>query len=229
MGRLVHADVPHAPSTPRVLEPLFLLSNASLFALHAPSMWSARVAFAESIEPLVEAARTRPLVWLSWHRYNFAATAALRALPAAIRPTLVMHDGVASRALTHEASAWLGFETFVFRRRSDVAPRAQLIDYMRRSGRSIVNLPDSGGPYGIMKPGILEVARACDALVVPFVVDAHPALALGRTLRHVVPLPFARVTLRRTPPLADATVDDCQRALDALEATGSSRRAPAPG
>ncbi|MGZ3429836.1 MAG: hypothetical protein ACXVCV_24465, partial [Polyangia bacterium] len=117
----------------------------------------------------------------------------------------------------------------VFRRRSDVAPRAQLIDYMRRSGRSIVNLPDSGGPYGIMKPGILEVARACDALVVPFVVDAHPALALGRTLRHVVPLPFARVTLRRTAPLADATVDDCQRALDALEATGSSRRAPAPG
>jgi lysophospholipid acyltransferase (LPLAT)-like uncharacterized protein len=140
-----------------------------------------------------------------------------------------MHDGVASRALTHEASAWLGFETFVFRRRSEVAPRAQLVDYVRQSGRSIVNLPDSGGPYGVMKPGILEVARACDALIVPFVVDARPALSLGRTLRHVVPLPFARVTLRRTAPLAGATVDDCQRALDALVATEWSRRAPAPG
>jgi lysophospholipid acyltransferase (LPLAT)-like uncharacterized protein len=227
MGRLVHADVPYAPSTPRALEPLFVLSNASLFALHAPSMWSARVGFAEPLAPLLEAARARPLVWLSWHRYNFAATAALRALPPEIRPTLVMHDGVASRALTHEASAWLGFETFVFRRRSEVAPRAQLVDYVRQSGRSIVNLPDSGGPYGVMKPGILEVARACDALIVPFVVDARPALSLGRTLRHVVPLPFARVTLRRTAPLAGATVDDCQRALDAL--TESSRRAPAPG
>jgi lysophospholipid acyltransferase (LPLAT)-like uncharacterized protein len=181
-------------------------------------MWSARVGFAAPLAPLVEAARARPLVWLTWHRFNFAATAALRALPAALRPTLVMHDGLASRALTHEASAWLGFETFVFRRRSAVSARAQLVDYVRSSGRSIVNLPDSGGPYGVMKPGILEVARACDALVVPFVVDARPSLTLGARLRHVVPLPWARVTLRHAAPIAAAaaSVDACQRALDAL-------------
>lgn len=216
MGRLVHADVAHARATPRALEPLFWLSNASLFALHAPAMLSARVEFATPLGPLVDAARGRALVWLTWHRFNFAATAALRALPQTLRPTLVMHDGVASRALTHEASAWLGFETFVFRRRSAVSARAQLVDYVRASGRSIVNLPDSGGPYGVMKPGILEVARACDALVVPFVVDARPALTVGRALRHVVPLPFARVTLRYAPPrdAAELTVDDCQRALD---------------
>jgi lysophospholipid acyltransferase (LPLAT)-like uncharacterized protein len=218
MGRLVHADVAHAPATPRALEPLFWLSNASLFALHAPAMLSARVVLPTSLAGLVDAARARPLVWVTWHRFNFAATAALRALPAALRPTLVMHDGVASRALTHEASAWLGFETFVFRRRSSVPARAQLIDYVRGSRRSIVNLPDSGGPYGVMKPGILEVARACDALVVPFVVDAHPALTVGRVLRQVVPLPFARVALRHSDPRAAAelSIDDCQRALDEL-------------
>lgn len=217
-GRVVHARVAHARVTPRALEPLFWLSNASLFALHAPAMWSARVAFATEIAPLVDAARVRPLVWVTWHRFNFAATAALRALPGELRPTLVMHDGVASRALTHEASAWLGFETFVFRRRSEVPARAQLVDYVRESRRSIVNLPDSGGPYGVMKPGILEVARACDALVVPFVVDAQPSLTVGRALRHVVPLPFARVTLRYAAPraAADTSVDDCQRALDGL-------------
>ena len=228
MGRLVHAEVEHAAATPRALEPLFVLSNASLFALHAPALWSARVAFAQPIAPLADAARTRPLVWLAWHRYNFAATAALRALPAALRPTLVMHDGLASRALTHEASAWLGFETFVFRRRSPVSPRAQLVDYMRATGRSIVNLPDSGGPYGVMKPGILEVARACDAWVVPFAVAARPSLTLGRTLRHVVPLPFARVVLARGEPIAaaDATVEDCQRALDALARECSCPSAP---
>ncbi|HEX9100926.1 MAG TPA: hypothetical protein VF997_01915, partial [Polyangia bacterium] len=214
MGRLVHAEVAHTAATPRALEPLFVLSNASLFALHAPAMLSARVVFAEPLAPLVEAARVRPLVWLAWHRFNFAATAALRALPEALRPTLVMHDGLASRALTHEASAWLGFETFVFRRRSTVSPRAQLVDYVRATGRSIVNLPDSGGPYGVMKPGILEVARACGALVVPFAVAARPSLTVGRRLRHVVPLPFARVTLRRGEPLAadDAGVAECQRA-----------------
>lgn len=230
MGRLVHAEVAHAAATPRVLEPLFVLANASVFALHAPALLSARVAFAEPLAPLVEAARARPLVWIAWHRFNFAATAALRALPAALRPTLVMHDGVASRALTHEASAWLGFETFVFRRRSPVSPRAQLVDYVRATGRSIVNLPDSGGPYGVMKPGILEVARACAALVVPFTVDARPSLTVGPRLRHVVPLPFARVVLRRGEPLdaARVTVEECQRALDAL-ATGCPDRAAASG
>ena len=223
---LIHADVPHARATPRVLEPLFLLSNASVFALHAPALLSARVRL-EGVAPLER--ETRPLVFLSWHRFNFAATAALRALPPRIRPTLVMHDGVASRAITHESSAWLGFDTFVFRRRSPVSPRQQIIDYVRATGRSIVNLPDSGGPYGVMKPGILEVARACDARIVPFAVAAHPSLTLGRTLRHVVPLPFARVTLCCGAPLdAGATVDECQRAIDRL-VTECSDRAPARG
>ena len=222
---VIHANVPYERATPRALEPLFVLSNASVFALHAPAMLSARVVL-EGVDAL--AAATRPLVFVTWHRFNFAATAALRALPPRLRPTLVMHDGAASRALTHEASAWLGFETFVFHRRSTVPARAQLIDYVRATGRSIVNLPDSGGPYGVMKPGILEVARACDALVVPFAVAAQPALTLGRTLRHVVPLPFARVTLRCAAPLHDPTVDECQRAIDRV-VTECSDRAPAPG
>ena len=69
-----------------------------------------------------------------------------------------------------------------------------------------------------MKPGILEVARACDAGVEPFPIDARPSLKLGRTLRQVVPLPFARITLRHAPPVAAATTqaEDCQRSLDAL-------------
>ena len=217
-GRLVHADVPHARSYPRALEPLCLASNAAVFALNAPAALSARIRFAEPLGPLEALARRRPLVWLTWHRFNFAATPAMRALPPALRPTLVMHDGLASRALTHEASVWLGFHTFVFRRRSPVSPRTQLVDYVRATGRPLLNLPDSGGPYGRMKPGILEVAAACDALLVPFVVDVRPSLSLGRRLRHVIPLPFATITLRRAAPLdaPSATVADCEQALASL-------------
>src|SRR5689334_16950717 len=103
-----------------------------------------------SPSPAVPArARTEgPIAYVAWHRYNFASTHALAQLPGPLRPTLVMHDGLASRALTHEASAWFGFETFVFRRRSPVPPRAQIVDYVRASGRSIAILPDAGGPYG---------------------------------------------------------------------------------
>jgi hypothetical protein len=57
MGRVIHADVPHTRSTPRALDPLFVLANASVFALHAPALLSARVGFAESLQPLVEAAQ----------------------------------------------------------------------------------------------------------------------------------------------------------------------------
>jgi hypothetical protein len=64
---------------------------------------------------------------------------------------------------------------------------------------------------------------------VPFAVAAHPSLTLGRTLRHVVPLPFARVTLCCGAPLdAGATVDECQRAIDE-RIRECSDRAPARG
>jgi lysophospholipid acyltransferase (LPLAT)-like uncharacterized protein len=105
----------------------------------------------------------------------------------------------------------------MFRRRSPVSARAQIIDYVRRTGRPILNLPDSGGPYGVVKPGILEVARACDAWLVPFVVDARPAAVLGATLAHVIPLPYCRIDVRRGELLdGRASALDCQRALDAL-------------
>ncbi len=42
-------------------------------------------------------------------------------------------------------------------------------------------------------------------------------MTVGRKLRHVLPVPFARVDVRRGPALdRNATRDDCQAALDAL-------------
>jgi lysophospholipid acyltransferase (LPLAT)-like uncharacterized protein len=111
----------------------------------------------------------------------------------------------------------MGFDAFVFRRRSSVPPREQIAHYVRTTGRSILNLPDSGGPYGVVKPGILEVARACNARIVPFVVDPQRALSVGKTLKHLIPVPYSRIDVRRGAALdGSATVEDCQRALDAL-------------
>ncbi len=89
---------------------------------------------------------------------------------------------------------------------------------MRGSGRHIFNLPDSGGPYGRMKPGIVEVAKACDAILQPVGIHARRTLTFGRTLRHVVPLPFCSLEAVAGRPLdaRDATVEACQSALDAL-------------
>lgn len=196
-----------------MLEPLLLGSNAALYAFFRSIEPTLRVSFRE---PFVERT-TRPVIYLTWHRSNYVATAMFRDIAREDRPTLIAHDGIASRAFSHRAPAWLGFEVFAFRRRGAGSPREQITDYVRRTRRPILNLPDSGGPYGKMKPGILEVARACDAVVVPFRVSASRSVTIGTTLQHVLPMPGARITARRGAALdGHATVDECQRALDAL-------------
>lgn len=205
------------PRTMRWLDPLLLGSNAAVFAVVKLATATTKVVFAGPFVPTAAERRGRPLVYVTWHRFNYVATPIFLSLPPEERPTLIMHDGLASRALTHRSSAWAGFETFAYRRRSRVSPREQIIAYVRSTGRPILNLPDSGGPYGVVKPGILEIARACDALLVPFHVTATSSITVGKKLRHVMPLPFGRIEVRRGTLLdADATVDDCQRALDAL-------------
>lgn len=220
-GRIVYADVPHsAPRLQRAARPLCWLGNAAVFGVVGAAARTSRITWEPSREVPAATRTGGPLVFLTWHRFNFASTPALSLLPEASRPTLVMHDGLASRALTHDASRWFGFETFVFRRRSPVSPRAQIAAYVRASGRSVVVLPDSGGPYGRVKPGMMEVAAQCGAWMQPFVVRARGAMVVGRAARHVVPLPGARLVMRWGEPLPPgATAEQCQQAMDALSAT----------
>jgi lysophospholipid acyltransferase (LPLAT)-like uncharacterized protein len=195
----------------RALDALLAPSNAAVFAVNYVAARTARVRFTRPAEQLPLCA-----VYFAWHRYNYAVTPALVRLPPALRPTLVMHDGLASRALTHASSEWLGFERFAFARRSGASPTQQIADYVRRTGRSIFLLPDSGGPYGVVKPGIARIARACDVPAVPVRVRCDRKIVVGRTLRHVLPLPTATIEVDFGDPIApgDVTVEACQRALE---------------
>jgi hypothetical protein len=218
-GSIVYAEVPHRPyGWPLATWPLCFAGNAAIFALVGAAVATARVRWEPSADVPALAHTSGPVVFLSWHRTNYASTPALRRLPEGVRPTLVMHDGLASRALTHQSSAWLGFETFVYRRRSPVSPREQIATYVRESGCSVVVLPDAGGPYGRVKPGMLRVAAQCGAWLQPFGVRVRGAVVVGGPLRHVVPLPGASIRLRWGEPLAPGTtVEQCQAAMDALD------------
>lgn len=216
-GRRVFADVPHTPDPTRWADPLLLASNLTLYALARVVAPTSKVTFREPFVTPDEIASGRPRIYITWHRMNYLSMAAFETLPPDQRPTIVVHDGIASRAFSHQSSVWLGYEVFVFRRRSPVSPREQIARYMRESGRSILNLPDSGGPYGRMKPGILEVARAANALIVPFVVLSKPNVTVGKTLKHALPLPFSTFECRRAAALDSTTsVEECQSALDTL-------------
>jgi lysophospholipid acyltransferase (LPLAT)-like uncharacterized protein len=191
--------------------PLLLASNAAIYALNLPAVRFSRVRFASPPEAL-----PRPAILFAWHRFNYAVTPALAHMPPSIRPTLVMHDGLASRALTHESSEWLGFERFAFARRAAASPRDQIAEYVRTTSRSIFLLPDAGGPYGKVKPGIVAIARACGVPVVPVRVRCDRAIVVGRRLRHVVPLPGATIDVDFGEPIPPDFIDTgrCQAALD---------------
>lgn len=211
---------PRGPGWQRLATPLWLLSNGAVYLACAAAQRLVRIEPGD--EPAVQAARAQaggPVLYIAWHRYNYVLAQLMLRWPEPLRPTLIMHDGLASRALTHESSAWLGFTTFVFTRRGRRPPRQQIRDYITRTGASILLLPDAGGPYGVVKPGIVELAAACAAPVQPLGVRCQGTLRLGRTLRHELPRPGCRLTLRAGPllPAAVVTRERCQAELEALE------------
>jgi lysophospholipid acyltransferase (LPLAT)-like uncharacterized protein len=57
------------------------------------------------------------------------------------------------------------------------------------------------GPAGIVKPGVIRMARATGAVIVPFYVSAQRRWIFNSWDRFLVPKPFSRVTLRFEQPL----------------------------
>jgi len=205
---------PHDTAGQRLTRPAFWLTNALFLSALSPVFLTARVRWRER----PSFSDDRPALWFCWHRYGWVAYFVFGALPEGLRPTAVAHDGLLSR-LNHIAGAWLGYPTLIFSRRAEAAPRHQIIDFVRREGGHLMLLPDSGGPYGVVKPGIVEIARELDARLQPFAIRTRGAIRVGRVQRHVCALPFAALDVVCGPPIdgRTATVAVCQRALENLE------------
>ncbi len=204
---------PHETRTQRLTRPAFALSNAAFCAALLPVALSARARWTAQPAPPSAA----PIIYYCFHRYAWVSYFIFSALPKELRPTAIAHDGLASR-LNHSAGAWLGYPTFVFSRRASTSPREQIIAHAQRTGCHLMLLPDSGGPYGQLKPGILEIAQRLGAWLQPFAVPSTPALTVGASQRHVVPLPFSRLEVHLGPMLPPtSSLADLQQALETLE------------
>lgn len=194
--------------------PLWLLTNALFAALQYPAFRTARV----SIHPPGVRSGRRVRIYYTWHGLSWVSHVAFRAVPRTERPVSIAHDGPASR-LNQRASVWYGFDMLVFARHMGVTGRDQIVEFLRVERRGVMIFPDSGGPYGILKPGMLEIARRAQAELVPFVVHTRGAPSVGRRMRHRVPLPFCRVELEFGEALLpeSTTLDACARALEHLD------------
>ena len=206
----------------RLFAPLILLANVVVAALAYPGVATARVRWAPDLDALLSLleSRTRPVIFYSWHAYELPVLCAIFDLPREVTPTGIGHDGLLSRGL-QQATAWLGVPVWVYRRRSPVRPGQQLADFINEASEPpIVGLfTDAGGPYGEAKGGLLRVARATNALLVPLAVHIRPAPLIRRRFPYLFPLPFGRVTAHFGSPLdgATASTEEIRGALDEVD------------
>ena len=93
---------------------------------------------------------------------------------------------------------------------------------MNQSSASI--LPDAGGPYGAVKPGVIEIATGTGATVTPLAVHCKGTVELGRQLQHELPWPGCTLKLQAGAPIPASEVNlaRCKASLDEL----SSRASP---
>ncbi len=148
---------------------------------------------------------TREQVVLAfWHEYNLGLFVAARArrgdLPHASFTTDTARGTVIQTIF--ESLAQRPGQIVVLRlpdetdREAGRALARQLGD-LGAAGSSLVVTPDGPwGPYRVVKPGILLVARQSGLPILPVAVAAHPALRLARRWdRQLLPLPFSRLRL----------------------------------
>jgi hypothetical protein len=225
-----YSPAPHATRWHRsVLQPLTYLMNVAVAAWTYPSWRTARVQWMPDIGALHSLLRDRPgpVICYGWHEYELLTFCAFKGWPAELMPTGIGHDGFLSRAL-HRPSTWFGFPVWVYRRESPVRPKQQLIDFLMATPQIIGLIADAGGPDRRIKPAMVEVARATNALLVPMTVAAQRVVTVRWPKRYSLPLPFATLVAHYGEPIAGgaATVMECQAALNRLEQRGRSSRGP---
>ena len=222
-GRISFAAVPfeEPPWYRSLLAPLIVASNALLVLWIYPCWKTASIRWSPSLDALTALVRdtNRPLIFYSWHAYEPLILCALRDFPAELQPTGIGHDGVLSRML-QRATAWFGYRVWVYRRKSPVRPRQQIIEMINERRCNVGLFADAGGPYGKVKPGLAEIAQATESWLVPVVVRGRPILRLKWPWRYSFPLPLCNLVAQHGEPIdgRDASVERCQEALEATEA-----------
>jgi lysophospholipid acyltransferase (LPLAT)-like uncharacterized protein len=140
----------------------------------------------------------KPLVAATWHRGLLIAAYCWRNRGIVV-PISQSRDGdLASSVLSH-----LGFAASP-RGSSSRGATGLLRNLIRqaRAGQPVGFLPDGPrGPARTAKPGVIGLARASGAPLVPIGISASPSKQFGSWDRALLPLPFARVACSYGEPI----------------------------
>ncbi|MBN2686835.1 MAG: lysophospholipid acyltransferase family protein [Deltaproteobacteria bacterium] len=72
----------------------------------------------------------------------------------------------------------------------------EMIERLKETGLAAHILDGPRGPAGIVKPGVIYLANAAGAVIVPFYASARSAWYFNSWDRFMLPKPFTRVTIR---------------------------------
>lgn len=212
------------PRRRRLARPVTFASNAGLALLAYPCWRTAHIRWNVPPDRLLELMKTseRPLLYYSWRAYELPTFLAFRDVSRQLRPTGIGHDGLLS-FLLQRVTSWAGYRVWLYRRFSPIRPTDQIVELVKNRRRNIGVFPDAGGPDGRVKPGLTAIARATNALVVPILARGEPSVTVKWPRRYSFPLPFCSVVVYTGDPLdgTTATADECQAALEELEAVAS--------
>ena len=140
-----------------------------------------------------------PVVGALWHNVMFLGLGLFRDRKVVLAASPSRAGDRSSTLLRH-----LGYGAPV-RGSTSRAPVAALAGMIRaaRGGASVGVTVDGGhGPAGMVRPGVLAVARASGHPIIPFGLAARPCLRVRSSWETViVPLPFARVAVVIGAPL----------------------------
>ena len=142
--------------------------------------------------------REGPLIATTWHRGLLIAAYCFRSRGIVVTVSQSRDGDLGNSVLRH-----LGFAEAA-RGSSSRGATGLLRSLIRqaRAGQPVAILPDGPrGPAGKAKPGVIAVARASGARLVPVGVSASPAKQFGSWDRAILPLPFARVICSYGEPI----------------------------
>jgi lysophospholipid acyltransferase (LPLAT)-like uncharacterized protein len=130
-----------------------------------------------------------------WHQQFFAAIRHFKTY-ATYHPALMISqskDGDIIAGIA-EKSGWLAVRGSSSR--SGGRALKVMIDHLNRSGLAAHIVDGPRGPAGVIKAGVVSLARATGAVVVPVYATSDRAWYFNSWDRFMLPKPFARVNLR---------------------------------
>lgn len=180
-----------------------------LFLYHFIRLYSSTFRLrVENEKPWMEhLARGGRVVLCTWHQQFFPAIRHFQTY-GPFKPALMISQSADGEIIADVArrSGWHAVRGSSSR--NGRAALKEMVGRLRESGMAGHIVDGPKGPAGIVKAGVIQLARAADAVIVPFYTSADRAWYFSSWDRFFLPKPFARVVISFGEIIETAAAED---------------------